>query len=68
MKQPPLDKDLDLDEQLNALGKCYERSLPPPDAVEKLLQKFHAENRDLTDDELDWLAAAGTGLPPTPKD
>jgi len=58
----PGEKMARLEELLGSIAKRY-ASLPvPPDAVGKLAAKLAGEARDLTEEELDWLAAAGAGF------
>ena len=57
---------LQLDNALNSLAQRYASQPLPPHAEEETLQALKTFTRALTDDELDWLAAAGPGvsLPP----
>ena len=60
----PLD-DL-LDKSLDLLAKRYAQLPDQPGAEQKTLDALKPFTKSLSDDELDWLAAAGPGgVPPT---
>jgi hypothetical protein len=58
----PAERTARLEELLDSIRKRYENLPVPPDALEKLTAKLAADNRELTEEELDWLAAAGAGF------
>ncbi len=60
----PAEKMARLEELLDSIAKRYAQLPVPPEAVEKLAAKLAEDNRELTEEELDWLAAAGTGFVP----
>ncbi len=57
---------LQLDNALNSLAQRYASQPIPAHAEEETLQALKTFTRALSDDELDWLAAAGPGVPPPP--
>jgi hypothetical protein len=50
-----------LDDLLAELASAYEKQPVPAHALERLRQRFEQENRIVSDEDLEWLAAAGTG-------
>ena len=57
---------LQLDKALDSLAQRYASQPLPPHAEEETLQALKTFMRALSDDELDWLAAAGPGVPLPP--
>ena len=58
--------DAPIDRALDALRAAYQRVPVPARGVEGVLQRLRAENRRISDQDLDWLAAAGPAEPPPP--
>lgn len=54
----------ELDRHLSDLARRYQSEQPPAGAVERLLAHFAGRSRMLSDNELEWLAAAGPGILP----
>jgi hypothetical protein len=62
------DKEAGLDKLLGDLAAHYNSQQPPAGALDRLKRRLKTENRSLSDNDLDWLAAAGTsGESPPPK-
>lgn len=57
-----------LDAALDLLAQCYARFPARPEAEQKTREALKPFTRALSDDELDWLAAAGPGTPANPPD
>lgn len=51
-----------VDEGLRQLADCYQALKPPVGALDRLHERL-ARDAALGDDDLDWLAAAGPGIP-----
>ncbi|MDB5839541.1 MAG: hypothetical protein JWQ23_1493 [Herminiimonas sp.] len=65
MITPPSKENVDGDEAkldvlFAVLADAYQALAIPAQAIEKINKKIHDENRKLTDQDLEWLAAAGT--------
>ncbi|MGI4847648.1 MAG: hypothetical protein ACRYGK_05870 [Janthinobacterium lividum] len=60
---PSDDAERQLDDMLAELAAAYERQPVPPSALERLEQRFKRESRQLSEQDLQWLAAAGTLTP-----
>lgn len=59
----------ELDTCLDLLARYYRARHPSADALPRLLARLQQEQRrELADNELDWLAAAGTPFPPVEPD
>ena len=57
----------ELDQALDLLTRYYHRRKPSPTALPQLLDLLQQErHHELADEELDWLAAAGTPRPQDP--
>lgn len=61
------DKEAGLDRLLGELAAQYELQQPGAGARERLKRRLQAESRRLSDNDLDWLAAAGTPGEAAPK-
>lgn len=57
-----------LDQLLDALAAGYLAQEAPKEALERLKTRMRAETGRLADNDLDWLAAAGSGNPPEPRE
>jgi len=65
------DKEAGLDKLLGDLAAHYNNQNPPAGALDRLKRRLKTESRSLSDNDLDWLAAAGTAgesPPPEPDD
>ncbi len=56
-----------LDAYLRLLAQCYDEQSPAPDLVARIAKKMAAQSGELSDQEMDWLSAAGTGFLPDDK-
>jgi len=65
MTSPHDKKDAAIDALLDQLALQYVQQEPPADAVERIKARLKQDQRGrlLSDNELDWLAAAGDGMP-----
>jgi hypothetical protein len=55
------DKEEGLDKLLGELAARYDMQVPPAGALERLKRRLKTEGRTLSDNDLNWLAAAGEG-------
>lgn len=60
------DNEARLDQLLGDLAAAYDAQHPPAGAVERLKRRLQAEGRMLSDNDLDWLAAAGPASAQSP--
>jgi hypothetical protein len=57
------DKEDKLDRLLANLADGYARQQPPAGALDRVKRRLRAETNTLSDNDLDWLAAAGDRMP-----
>jgi hypothetical protein len=62
------DKESSLDNLLEKLVAHYRMQDPPAGALDRLKRRLKTEGRMLADNDLDWLAAAGTPGDSPPRD
>jgi hypothetical protein len=62
------DKEAGLERLLGELAAHYDRQHPPAGAADRIKRRLSAERRVLSDNDLDWLAAAGGEPMPPPED
>jgi hypothetical protein len=67
MTEPTSSEENKLDVYLRLLAECYEKQSPPPDLAARIGEKMNAQNRELSDQEMEWLSAAGTVFLPEEK-
>lgn len=62
------DKESSLDKLLGELAAHYRMQEPPAGALDRLKRRLKTEGSMLADNDLDWLAAAGTPGDSQPRD
>lgn len=64
MSGPSGDK---LDDCLDRLARWYEQQSPAPDLAARIAARVAASDGELSDEQLDWLSAAGDAFAPPPE-